>query len=85
VVSNGHNLVLTGQGGTGKTYTIQSCYDQLRISRKRVQLTCYTGIACRQYHSSVEKDTGKECFQSNNAQNHHKVHPVLVEAGRSHH
>jgi ATP-dependent DNA helicase PIF1 len=53
LISNGHNLVLTGQGGTGKTYTIQSCYEQLRISGKRVQLTCYRGIACRQYHSSV--------------------------------
>ena len=53
LISNGHNLVLTGQEGTGKTYTIQSCYEQLRISGKRVQLTCYTGIACRQYHSSV--------------------------------
>jgi Cdc6-like AAA superfamily ATPase len=46
LISNGHNLVLTGQEGTGKTYTIQSCYEQLRISGKRVQLTCYTGIAC---------------------------------------
>jgi Cdc6-like AAA superfamily ATPase len=46
LISNGHNLVLTGQEGTGKTYTIQSCYEQLRISGKRVQFTCYTGIAC---------------------------------------
>jgi Cdc6-like AAA superfamily ATPase len=52
LISNGHNLVLAGQEGTGKTYTIQSCYEQLRISGKRVQLTCYTGIACRQYHLS---------------------------------
>jgi DNA replication protein DnaC len=34
LISNGHNLVLTGQGGTGKTYTIQSCYDQLKNFKK---------------------------------------------------
>ncbi|CAC5417703.1 PIF1 [Mytilus coruscus] len=57
LICNGHNLVLTGQGGTGKTYTIKSCFEQLTLLGKCVQLTCYTGIACRQYPSSIGATT----------------------------
>ena len=46
---NGHNLVLTGQAGTGKTFTIKQCVNKLRQSGKNLALTCYTGIACLQY------------------------------------
>ena len=31
LISNGHNLVLTGQGGTGKTYIIQSSIHEILI------------------------------------------------------
>ena len=48
-VLNGHNIVLLGQAGTGKTYTIKECVKNLRRAGKFVSLTCYTGIACLQY------------------------------------
>ena len=53
LVVEGHNLVLTGQGGTGKTYTIRSCFEWLKKISKKTALTCYTGIACRQYPSHM--------------------------------
>ena len=46
---NCHNLVLTGQAGTRKTFTIKLCVNALRNSGQNVALTCYTGIACLQY------------------------------------
>ena len=49
IVSSGHNLLLLGQAGTGKTYTIKECVRHLRDNGKNVALTCYTGIACLQY------------------------------------
>ena len=48
-VVEGHNLLLLGQGGTGKTHTIKQCVTKLNINGKKVALTCYTGIACLQY------------------------------------
>ena len=48
-IMTGHNLVLTGQAGTGKTFTIKHCVNELRKNGKNVALTCYTGIACLQY------------------------------------
>lgn len=48
-VVSGHNLVLTGQAGTGKTYTIKQCVNELKNAGRIVTLTCYTGIACLQY------------------------------------
>ena len=45
----GHNLLLVGQAGTGKTLTIKECVRQLRYKGKIVALTCYTGIAGLQY------------------------------------
>ena len=48
-IMSGHNLVLTGQAGTGKTFTIKQCGNELRKMKTSVALTCYTGIACLQY------------------------------------
>ena len=48
-ITRGHNLILTGQGRTGKIFTVKQCVAQLRQSGKNVALTCYTGIACLQY------------------------------------
>jgi Cdc6-like AAA superfamily ATPase len=43
-IKQGHNLVITGQGGTGKTHLIKC------IAKERnIQVTCYTGMACQQY------------------------------------
>ncbi|XP_060556104.1 uncharacterized protein LOC132716789, partial [Ruditapes philippinarum] len=42
-------MILTGQDGTGKTFTVKECVKTLRSKGKSVSLTCYTGIACLQY------------------------------------
>lgn len=66
----GHNLLLVGQAGTGKTYTIQKCVNQLRSMGKNVALTCYTGIACLQYQGlhpmTLHKFAGLEDGRHNN-------------------
>ena len=40
----GHNLVLTGQAVTGKSYVIKKAVKQLRRRGVHVALTCSTGI-----------------------------------------
>lgn len=44
-----HNLVIVGQGGTGKTHSLKKCVKQLPAYGKNVVLVCYTGNACLQY------------------------------------
>ena len=44
-----HNVAITGQAGTGKSFLIRSCVEELdRMDRKRAVL-CTTGIGCMQY------------------------------------
>ena len=45
----GHNVVICGQAGTGKSYLIKSIYNELTRTGKKVALTATTGIACRQF------------------------------------
>ena len=47
LIKNGHNLVITGQDGTGKTHLIKHVTQIL--SGSQVRVTCYTGMACQQY------------------------------------
>lgn len=42
----GHSFFLTGKGGTGKTFTLCSIYKQLTKLKRKVKVTCSTGIAC---------------------------------------
>jgi len=44
-ILSGHNLLLTGQAGTGKSYVIKSAVKLLRKRGDNVALTCSTGIA----------------------------------------
>jgi hypothetical protein len=46
---DGHNVCITGKGGTGKTFTVKSIVRGLRARGKSVAITCSTGIACTQY------------------------------------
>ncbi|XP_052762246.1 uncharacterized protein LOC128204884 [Mya arenaria] len=48
LASNGHNIILTGQGGTGKTYAIRAIVARL-MDIKNVAVTATTGIAATQY------------------------------------
>lgn len=49
IVENGHYLLIAGQAGTGKTYTVKNSAKRLRRQGNIVALTCYTGNACSQY------------------------------------
>ena len=48
-VLRGHNVIISGQGGTGKSYIVKEIYDALTSSGKHVFITCSTGIACTIY------------------------------------
>ncbi|CAG2220719.1 PIF1 [Mytilus edulis] len=45
LIVSGHNLLLTGQAGTGKSYVIKTAVKHLRSTGKTVALTCSIGIA----------------------------------------
>ena len=44
LILQGHNLCLTGQAGTGKSFVIKKAVTELRKRGVRVALTCSTGI-----------------------------------------
>lgn len=46
---SGHNVVLTGQGGTGKTFFVKILVHELRSQGKSVAITATTGIAATQF------------------------------------
>ncbi|XP_053395637.1 uncharacterized protein LOC128555878 [Mercenaria mercenaria] len=53
----GHNLVITGQAGTGKSFIVGEIVKNLRASGRKVQLTCTTGIACLNYSNNLDTQT----------------------------
>jgi Cdc6-like AAA superfamily ATPase len=47
---NGHNLLITGQGGTGKSFPVKIIIKHLRTQvNKKVAIVCSTGIAATNY------------------------------------
>ena len=44
LIIDGHNLCLTGQAGTGKSYVAKKAVKELRKMGMHVALTCSTGI-----------------------------------------
>ena len=56
-IISGHNLLLTGNGGTGKTFIIKSAVKFLREKGKRVALTCSTGLATTLYDDAFTLHT----------------------------
>ena len=49
----GHNLFVTGQGGTGKSTVVREIISNLQAVGKRVSVVCSTGIACTVYDPGV--------------------------------
>jgi len=45
----GHNLLIVGTAGSGKTYLVNKLAESLIKLGKHVQITCSTGIACSNY------------------------------------
>ena len=48
-ILEGHNLILTGQAGTGKTFVLKEVARDLKFLEKRVAILCTTGIGCLRY------------------------------------
>ena len=49
IIQEGHNVVLTGQSGTGKSFLLQDVAAMLKFRETLYALLCTTGIACLQY------------------------------------
>ena len=49
LAKDGHNLVVIGQGGCGKTFLIKQIVNYLRSKGKTVTIACSTGIASTHY------------------------------------
>ena len=45
IVREGHNVFITGQGGTGKTFLVKEIYKEMTRSAKRAAIISSSGIA----------------------------------------
>ncbi len=45
----GHNFIVIGKAGTGKSFVAKHIMSSLMSSGKKFQLVCSTGIACEVY------------------------------------
>ncbi|XP_060560753.1 uncharacterized protein LOC132720611 [Ruditapes philippinarum] len=57
IASAGHNLLLLGSAGTGKSHLITEICKELNEKGKQVKLTCSTGIACAVYPTHLKPMT----------------------------
>ena len=48
-ILEGHNIILTGQAGTGKSFLLRDVALTLKFMEKKYAILCTTGIACLQY------------------------------------
>ena len=46
-LSFGHDLVISGQAGTGKTFLIKQIISEQRRRNRKVEIVCSTGIDCK--------------------------------------
>ncbi len=63
---NGHNVFITGQGGTGKSFLAKEIYKQLTLGGKKMAIVCSTGIACKAYKKITNSAVHKAVQYSNN-------------------
>lgn len=63
-LSNGHNLIISGQAGTKKTYLVKRIVRHALDKWKKIAIVCSTGIASTQYGdlgaTTLHKWTGIE-------------------------
>ena len=52
-VLDGHNVVIMGSAGTGKTFCIKTAVNELKRRKMNVAVTASTGIACLQYNNAM--------------------------------
>jgi hypothetical protein len=53
IAISGHNLLILGPAGTGKSFTVCEIYKRMLKDGKRVKVTCTTGIASSVYPESM--------------------------------
>ena len=53
VVHKGHNLLITGQAGSGKSTVVKEIMSALRKAGFNVSVVCASGIACTVYDPGV--------------------------------
>ncbi|WAR28374.1 PIF1-like protein [Mya arenaria] len=89
----GHNLLLLGSAGTGKSFVVNEIAKQLKARGKTVQITCSTGIACNVYKENactIHKFTGisdgrygpteiVDVLKNNQKYNINKVDTVILD------
>ena len=51
--TSGHNLLLTGQAGSGKSGVVGSILQECNSKNLRVAVLCSSGIACKVYPSAI--------------------------------
>jgi hypothetical protein len=56
-VADGHNLVLLGSAGTGKTFTVSKIVEMCQQHGKKWAVTATTGIACSLYSGALNPMT----------------------------
>jgi len=61
IVARRHNLVITGQAGTGKTRMMKAIMSDLANWDTKYALLCTTGIACLQYDYDQQASTIHRC------------------------
>ncbi len=50
---NGHNILITGQAGTGKSFIVNCIRDDCKKRGRKVALICSSGVACQVYERGV--------------------------------
>ena len=62
IVERGHNLLVTGQAGTGKSFLVRAMYDRLKDQGKKVEIVCASGIAGSVYSDKIRTSTVHACY-----------------------
>lgn len=57
LIKEGHNVLITGSAGTGKTHLLKEIISYCKTSGKTVHITCTTGIACTHFPPSFNART----------------------------
>jgi len=52
-VERGHNILITGQAGTGKSFLVNEIVKQLRLHNKSVAVICSSGLSCTVYDNTA--------------------------------
>ena len=49
----GHNLLITGQAGTGKSWVVNTIREDCKQRGQKLALVCSSGIACQVYERGI--------------------------------